>query len=290
MENELTINGVTYIRKDSVKKAEYKELKENINQRLTLVNKEINKMIDTYINDEDVTSILTEPITIDVDKVSELSLYPSSKQLYKSVSIDKHGNITLAGRKARFTMTHVKALKQKLHDKVLNNDDLKSLSETLGVTLPFIHRLIYNIMEGTFEKTKTSPHRGAYAKGDDIFKPYASSHLPYVITSMSEDGSLYAYKHGKIIVNIHQVIQIKLRAVDKDITVDRAKQVASDLGIPYDTFNRIVYNIQIGTFDEYMSEWRIRINETPISKMPIKTQNNPEKRREQGYYGGVGGF
>lgn len=290
MENELTINGVTYIRKDSVKKDEYKELKENINQRLTLVNKEINKMLDTYINDEDVTSILAESIKIDADEVSELSLYPSSQQLYKSVDIDEHGNITVGGHKARFTMTHVKTLKQKLHDKVLNNNDLKTLSETLGVTLPFVHRLIYNIMKGTFEKAKTSPSRGAYAKGSDTFKPYASSHSPYVITSMSEDGSLYAYKHGKIIVNIHQVIQIKLRVVDKTVTVDRAKQVASDIGIPYDTFNRIVYNIQIGTFNEYMAEWRNRINETPISKMPIKTQNNPEKRREQGYYGGVGGY
>lgn len=96
---------------------------------------------------------------------------------------------------------------------------------------------------------------------DNIFEIQESNKILYKIESMSPTGHFYSTR-GDLNLDIHQVSKIKHRVLDKEITIEEAKKIATDIGISYDVLQKIAYNLTQGVFDKYIADWRTRLANT----------------------------
>ena len=103
---------------------------------------------------------------------------------------------------------------------------------------------------------------------DNIFKIQESNKILYKIEGISPTGHFYSTSKD-LSLDIHQVLKVKHRVVDKDITIGKAKQIAIDIGVSYDVLQRVAYNLTKGVFDKYIDEWEERLNQSTIKKMPV---------------------
>ena len=93
------------------------------------------------------------------------------------------------------------------------------------------------------------------------FKIQESNKILYKIEGMSPTGHFYSTRRD-LDLDIHQVLKIKHRALDKDITIEKAKEIATDIGISYEILQEVVYNLTKGVFDKYIDEWQARLANT----------------------------
>lgn len=103
---------------------------------------------------------------------------------------------------------------------------------------------------------------------DNIFKIQESNKIPYKIERITPDGQIYSTRKN-LNLDIHQVLKIKHRVLDKDITIKEAKEIATDIGISYDVLQRVAYNLTTGVFDKYIDEWQERLNKTQTNNLAI---------------------
>ena len=103
---------------------------------------------------------------------------------------------------------------------------------------------------------------------DNIFKIQESNKILYKIEDMRPTGHFYSTR-GDLNLDIHQVLKTKDRVVDKEISIKKAKEIATDIGISYEVLQRIAYNLDMGIFDKYIDEWQARVRQSTIKKMPI---------------------
>ena len=96
---------------------------------------------------------------------------------------------------------------------------------------------------------------------DNIFKIQESNKILYKIEGMRPTGHFYSTSKDSNL-DIHQVLKTKHRVLDKDITIGKAKQIATDIGVSYNVLQRIAYNLTAGTFDEYIADWKSRLANT----------------------------
>lgn len=96
---------------------------------------------------------------------------------------------------------------------------------------------------------------------DNIFEIQESNKILYKIEGMSPTGHFYSTR-GDLNLDIHQVSKIKHRVLDKEITIEEAKKIATDIGISYDVLQKIAYNLTQGVFDKYIADWRTRLANT----------------------------
>ena len=96
---------------------------------------------------------------------------------------------------------------------------------------------------------------------DNIFKIQESNKILYKIEGMRPTGHFYSTRRD-LDLDIHQVLKIKHRALDKDITIEKAKEIATDIGISYEILQEVVYNLTKGVFDKYIDEWQARLANT----------------------------
>ena len=96
---------------------------------------------------------------------------------------------------------------------------------------------------------------------DNIFEIQESNKIPYKIERITPDGQTYSTRKN-LNLDIHQVLKIKHRVLDKDITIKEAKEIATDIGISYDVLQRVAYNLNKGVFDKYIDEWQARLANT----------------------------
>lgn len=96
---------------------------------------------------------------------------------------------------------------------------------------------------------------------DNIFEIQESNKILYKIEGITPDGQLYNNSKS-LDLDMHQVLKVKNRVLDKEITIKEAKQVATDIGVSYDVLQRIAYNLTEGIFDKYIAEWRARLANT----------------------------
>ena len=100
------------------------------------------------------------------------------------------------------------------------------------------------------------------------FKIQESNKIPYKIEKITFDGQIYSTR-GDLNLDIHQVLKTKHRVVDKEISIKKAKEIATDIGISYEVLQRIAYNLDMGIFDKYIDEWQARVRQSTIKKMPV---------------------
>lgn len=96
---------------------------------------------------------------------------------------------------------------------------------------------------------------------DNIFKIQESNKILYTIEGMSPTGHFYSTR-GNLGLDIHQVLKIKHRVLDKDITIEEAKKIATNIGISYEVMQRVAYNLTQAVFDKYIADWRARLANT----------------------------
>lgn len=96
---------------------------------------------------------------------------------------------------------------------------------------------------------------------DDIFEIQESNKIPYKIKRIAPDGQIYSTRKN-LNLDIHQVLKIKHRVLDKDITIKKAKQIATDIGVSYDVLQKVAYNLNTAVFDEYIADWQERLANT----------------------------
>lgn len=96
---------------------------------------------------------------------------------------------------------------------------------------------------------------------DNIFEIQESNKIPYKIERITPDGQIYSTRKN-LNLDIHQVLKVKHRVVDKEISIKKAKEIATDIGISYEVLQRVAYNLNAAVFDKYIAEWRARLANT----------------------------
>lgn len=96
---------------------------------------------------------------------------------------------------------------------------------------------------------------------DNIFEIQESNKIPYKIERITPDGKIYSTRRD-LNLDIHQVLKVKHRVLDKEITIKKAKEIATDIGISYEVLQEVVYNLTKGVFDKYIDEWQARLANT----------------------------
>lgn len=96
---------------------------------------------------------------------------------------------------------------------------------------------------------------------DNIFEIQESNKIPYKIERITPDGQIYSTRKN-LNLDIHQVLKVKHRVVDKEISIKKAKKIATDIGISYEVLQKVAYNLTKGVFDKYIAEWRARLANT----------------------------
>lgn len=264
-DNEITLNGIKYVRKDSIKDDDILQLKSVVASILSETQENVNKIIDSYIqNESKVPANHIEKITNDEYKIK---IFPSMQKVYDDFIVRENGDIVINGRPLPLDMYDVSEIEENIHN--ITNEDAKSLSQKLNVTITTLHRFIYNIIIGTFKGYNFNPsdrpqkNKKEYKRGynSNKFKIQESKKILYKIGGIKSDGKLYN-NYRSLDLDIHQVLKIKHRVLDKDITIAEAKEIATDIGIGYEVLQRIAYNLTAGTFDEYIAEWQTRLSNT----------------------------
>lgn len=96
---------------------------------------------------------------------------------------------------------------------------------------------------------------------DNIFEIQESNKIPYKIERITPDGQIYSTRKN-LNLDIHQVLKVKHRVVDKEISIKKAKEIATDIGISYEVLQKVAYNLTKGVFDKYIDEWQARLANT----------------------------
>lgn len=96
---------------------------------------------------------------------------------------------------------------------------------------------------------------------DNIFEIQESNKIPYKIERITPDGQIYSTRKN-LNLDIHQVLKVKHRVVDKEISIKKAKEIATDIGISYEVLQKVAYNLTKGVFDKYIAEWQARLANT----------------------------
>lgn len=199
----------------------------------------------------------------DVEHIESI-LYNDNCKLYKHMRIEGE-TIKLRGKISKITTKHIVEIDQFLQNhQPLISDDLKELAKRMPVKMNSLQRFIYNIICGKFDGLlgRKSQYR---AKLDDPFTvTQKKAKRVYKITGMRNNGKLICHK---LDLNIKQVLKVKKYIADK---IDRPngitnrqvqsfanKKLLSKNGTPWDMekIQRVVYNIQRGTFDSYFKQW-----------------------------------
>lgn len=96
---------------------------------------------------------------------------------------------------------------------------------------------------------------------DNIFEIQESNKIPYKIERITPDGQIYSTRKN-LNLDMYQILKTKHRVVDRDITIEEAKQIATDIGISYEVLQRVAYNLTKGVFDKYIADWQSRLANT----------------------------
>ena len=278
MDDVININGIDYVRKDKVNTEDkFKELKKIVEQSLSNM-EQVDAVLSSYL--EHTTMEEEVERTEKRHSTSRFEIYKTSQKLYNTIEMEDDGALVINHRSRSMNIKDIIKIKTDMATMTLDKM-MKKWKDKFNPN--HFHRVVFNIEQGTFddfiERFKS--------KKDALFsvKPYHQK--TFVITGFNDDETFILGNGVKSQFTIIDVIRIKNKVIDKNITSERAKVIASEFDFTYGIFERIVYSLQKGVFDYYIDNWKNKVNNigNPKKTEPI-IQNNREKRIEIGL-GGV---
>lgn len=106
---------------------------------------------------------------------------------------------------------------------------------------------------------------------------------PYKIDRMDDNGDFYSIHNRKFVFNIKDVLVVR-KDFNINTTAKDIKALSESLSLTVTHVHRIIYNLEIGTFDEYIRTWLESANKINIKEHVRPVENNPQKRKEAGMY------
>lgn len=110
-----------------------------------------------------------------------------------------------------------------------------------------------------------------------------SKMIPYEISKMDSLGNFYSIHNRKYVFTMKDVLLIR-KEFDTNTTNRDIKKLSEKMSLDDNNIHRIIYNLEIGTFDKYIKEWLESVNEIKVTGHRAFVENNPQKRKESGMY------
>lgn len=158
--------------------------------------------------------------------------------------------------------------------------EMEAELKNLKAILIDVHRLTGNISNDV-AATKSSRAK-INVNDEDIFKIPPTAQTTYEIKFMSDNGEFFTKNNRKLKEITIKEVFIAQKEISRGTTVKEARELRKKLGINNYTFNRLVYNVQQGTFTEFIRQWNKK-TQPIVGKKQVPFENNVEKRKEKGY-------
>ena len=121
-------------------------------------------------------------------------------------------------------------------------------------------------------------------KRDITLKIRKTTMVPYEISRMDDSGNFYSIHNRKYVFIMRDVLLIR-KEFGVNTTSDDIKKLSKKISLSENNIHRIIYNLEIGTFDKYIKEWLESVNEVKkVTEYHTPVENNPQKRKESGIY------
>ena len=117
---------------------------------------------------------------------------------------------------------------------------------------------------------------------DEPLKLRKAAEQEYKIKTLDKDGNFYSIHNRKFIFKIQDVLAIRKEYSNKTTNGDVVK-LAKSLDMDVTSVQRIIYNLDIHVFDNFIKQWLKSANDIEIVQKTTEVQNNPQKRKEFGY-------
>ena len=139
------------------------------------------------------------------------------------------------------------------------------------------------IIENVLGQKNTQPIISKGVKDTDVYTVCESYQSLYDIRFMNDKGEFFLKNNRKVPFDIKAVFEVR-KKLGIQSTVREARDLRKSLNLNEYGFGKLVYNNQYGIFDKFIDEWNER-TQPKVGRVSLPTQNNPEKRKENGIYG-----
>lgn len=166
--------------------------------------------------------------------------------------------------------------------------NLENIRQIVNSALNDVSALVngQSVVQSNNQVTKTVTKKKVEApkiKRDIALKIREAMMVPYEISRMDNSGNFYSIHNRKYVFNMRDVLLIRkefgINTTSRDI-----KKLSEKMSLGDNNIHRIIYNLEIGTFDKYIKEWLESVNEVKVTGHHAPVENNPQKRKESGMY------
>ena len=179
------------------------------------------------------------------------------------------------------TINGIEYIQKAEYDKA--QQDVENIKQMVSSSIADLTGLLGTQKVVSKEKEEKPVPQGYVAKRNKDLQIRVAGQKIYKIINMDESGHFYGKPNKKLIFDVRDVIAINKQYNNKT-TKESIQKMSKDFSLPIDTIHRIIYNIDQNTFIDYVKEYLSSVNEIKIKNKKVSTQNNPQKRKEGGYY------
>lgn len=157
---------------------------------------------------------------------------------------------------------------------------IQSIKEIIGVSFDDIK--IATDEEDTLHIQKDGSLKRVNMKDNEIYVIRDSCKKIQKIKMMTSDGDFLSYGNRILAYNIRDVLKVQ-QETQTPITVADARALRKKLDLSPYAFSMIMYNLEQHVFDKYINDFHAA-QRPKLGHNALPVQNNPEKRKEGGYY------
>lgn len=208
--------------------------------------------------DKVINDYLSDPRDVGDDnhyrKVSKTQKRPL---IVENISYDSKGRLFMSGRRLQYTIDDVKELKKRIPD--FDNYPKKAdLFEDMNIGEFGGMILVWRIEEGYFDEIIAEYDKAHESVEENwhIFKLKKSYHRPYTDLVVGHGGVLYTSNNQKLTFTIQDVINIRDKIYSNKYT--NLSDLKEGFDFSRQMFNKIVWNIEEGYFDDLIEEYTSR--------------------------------
>lgn len=184
---------------------------------------------------------------------------PSLRKKYDKILLAPNGALKSNGHVLKFNIQDVIKLKSKIYDFV-KYPTMTSIINSMKLSWGTTSILIWNIEEGVFddliseweEEENNNQSNGKY----HIYDVSKSYQHPIKNPILKDNGDLHTSNNQKLPYTIYSIIELKKRIYNGKY--DKVQDIYADFGFNFQLGNKLVWNIEEGSFDELIDEFQSR--------------------------------